>query len=107
MTYFQYAKIHGDYEAIEGGWSGDAVEDLTGGITTTLMSGRVLRKEKLWRELLGAGSEVGEFVFGLAASRDSEASSKNGLALNHAYAVVRAVELEDENGKKVKLLKIR
>jgi hypothetical protein len=30
-----YAKIHGDYAAIEGGWAGEGVEDMSGGIATT------------------------------------------------------------------------
>ena len=29
-----FAKAHGDYRSIEGGWTGEAIEDLTGGITT-------------------------------------------------------------------------
>lgn len=30
-----YAKVHGDYESIEGGWPGEGVEDMSGGIATT------------------------------------------------------------------------
>ncbi|CAH0057488.1 unnamed protein product [Clonostachys solani] len=102
-----YAKIHGDFEAIEGGWSGSAVEDLTGGVTSMILSNRVLRKEKLWRELVEVDGENGEFVFGLSASGPSNVDKKNGLQLNHAYAITRAVEVEDSKGVKTKLLKIR
>lgn len=31
-----YAKVHGDYWSIDGGFTGEAIEDLTGGITTEL-----------------------------------------------------------------------
>jgi hypothetical protein len=31
-----YAKAHGDYQSIEGGFTGEAIEDLTGGITTEI-----------------------------------------------------------------------
>ena len=54
--------------AIEGGWAGSAVEDLTGGVTTMLLGNCVLRKDKLWREMLGLDETHSEFVFALSAS---------------------------------------
>ncbi|CAH0046469.1 unnamed protein product [Clonostachys solani] len=102
-----YAKIHGDYGAIEGGWVGDAVEDLTGGVTSCSLASRVLRKDKLWRELVQVDQDHGEFVYGLSAGYNAETSEQNGIVLNHAYAIVRAVEVEDAKGNRVKLLKIR
>ncbi|KAK4222485.1 cysteine proteinase [Podospora fimiseda] len=98
-----YAKVHGDYEAISGGWPGEAVEDLTGGVTTTIASNRVLRKDKLWREL--ANSD--DFVFALAAFGRGLDSQKGGLALGHAYSILKAVEVVDEDGNRVRLVKIR
>ncbi|KPM36322.1 hypothetical protein AK830_g10250 [Neonectria ditissima] len=59
-----FAKIHGDYEALDGGWAGTAVEDLTGGVTTVVAGNRVLRKERLWREMVGSGGEDGENPWG-------------------------------------------
>ncbi|KAK4171425.1 putative calpain [Triangularia setosa] len=99
-----YAKVHGDYEAISGGWSGEAVEDMTGGVTTTVASNRVLKKDKLWKELVNA---EGEFVFALSAIGTGWDSYKGGLALGHAYSILRATEEVDEDGKKVRLVKIR
>jgi hypothetical protein len=32
--------------------SGEAVEDLTGGVTTNVLTNRILSKERLWKELL-------------------------------------------------------
>ena len=37
-----YAKVHGDYDAIAGGNPGEAVEDMTGGVTTTFMTNKIL-----------------------------------------------------------------
>lgn len=100
--------VHGDYESISGGFSGEAVEDLTGGVTTKILTNRVLSKEKLWKELLQVGKE---FLFSASSPSSNafgvQSDALRGLALSHAYSVLRAVEEEDENGKKHRLLLIR
>ncbi|KAF4977565.1 hypothetical protein FZEAL_5936 [Fusarium zealandicum] len=101
-----FAKVHGDYQALDGGWAGTAVEDLTGGVTTVVAGNRVLRKDRLWREMLGSDCEDGEFVFGLSASGPGD-DYMNGLVLRHAYSILKATEVENENGDKVRLVKIR
>ncbi|KAH6885761.1 hypothetical protein B0T10DRAFT_83787 [Thelonectria olida] len=102
-----FAKIHGDYNAISGGWAGNAVEDLTGGVTTVVAGNKVLRKERLWREMATSGTEEGEFVFGISPSVQSYDCKRNGIILHHAYSVLQATEVEDEEGKRVRLVKVR
>ncbi|KAK7423888.1 hypothetical protein QQX98_000759 [Neonectria punicea] len=102
-----FAKIHGDYDAIDGGWAGTAVEDLTGGVTTVIAGNRVLRKERLWREMVGSGGEDGEFVFGLSPAGPGISNRRNGLVLHHAYSILKAAEVENEEGIKFRLVKIR
>ncbi|KAK4222126.1 putative calpain [Podospora fimiseda] len=97
-----YAKIHGDYNAIWGGWVGEGVEDLTGGVSTEFALEDVLSKGRLWKELINEG---GKFVFGLDILGASE--GKNGLANAHAYSLLEAREETDEDGKMIKLVKIR
>jgi hypothetical protein len=100
-----YAKVHGDYHSISGGWSGEAVEDLTGGVTTKILTSRVLSKERLWKELLQVNKQ---FLFSASSpgyGDDSEA--RQGLAQNHAYSVLKAVDVEGEDGKKHQLVLIR
>ncbi|KAJ4261603.1 hypothetical protein NW762_007034 [Fusarium torreyae] len=101
-----FAKAHGDYQALDGGWAGTAVEDLTGGVTTVVAGNRVLRKERLWREMLGSDGEDGEFVFGLSAGGPGE-DYNNGIVLRHAYSILKVAEVEDDDGNKVRLVKIR
>lgn len=97
-----YAKVHGDYNAISGGWSGEGVEDMTGGVTTTIATKRVLRKQALWKEL---SQDVGDFVFALSAI--GRAGSTSGVVLGHAYSILDATEVTDGDGNLVRLVKIR
>lgn len=39
-----YAKAHGDFASIEGGFGGEGIEDLTGGITSELFTSDILDK---------------------------------------------------------------
>jgi hypothetical protein len=100
-----YAKIHGDYDAIQGGNSGEAVEDMTGGVATVLFTNRILSKDKLWQELLNVNKE---FIF--AASSPGwcwDRIARQGVALDHAYSILKAVEVAGEDGKKVRLVLVR
>ncbi|KAL6704034.1 hypothetical protein ACN47E_008798 [Coniothyrium glycines] len=101
-----YAKVHGDFEAISGGWSGEAVEDLTGGVTTKVLTDRVLRKQRLWEELLQVNKQ---FLFSASSpgSYGDDSAARRGLALSHAYSVLKAVDAEGEDGKNNKLVLIR
>ncbi|KAJ5759285.1 hypothetical protein N7520_006441 [Penicillium odoratum] len=47
-----FAKAHGDYSAIEGGFVGEAIEDLTGGVTSEILSNDILDKDRFWNEEL-------------------------------------------------------
>ncbi|KAL1853962.1 hypothetical protein Daus18300_011629 [Diaporthe australafricana] len=101
-----YAKIHGDYAAIVSGWAGEGVEDMTGGIATTINLNRILSKDRLWQELLGANKDF-IFTIGTPGAEGGDSNSRNGLTSQHAYTVLDAVEKEDENGKNVRLVRIR
>ncbi|KIH93552.1 hypothetical protein SPBR_04081 [Sporothrix brasiliensis 5110] len=112
-----FAKAHGDYGALAGGWCSEGMEDLTGGVSTTIPASRVLDKDRLWRELAGEAGGIGDdgggrnsdFVFGLSVMGCGCAGANhNGLAVNHCYSVLRAVEAPSEDGAAtVRLVQIR
>lgn len=105
LTNKKYAKAHGDYEAIEGGSSGQGVEDLTGGVSTVVDARRVMNKDRFWKELVNAD---GDFVFACAVDSDAgNNEQKGGLATSHAYSILRATEEVDEDGNKIRLVLVR
>ena len=101
-----YAKVHGDYDAIEGGFPGEGVEDMTGGVTTTIDTNKILDKDVLWEELLNVNKDF-IFAIGTPGSAGGDSDTRSGLAYQHAYSVLKAVEEEDQNGKKFRLVRIR
>lgn len=98
-----YAKAHGDYEAIRGGWSNEAAEDMTGGVSNTITTTRVLSKDKLWKEL---ASDDGDFVFALETSL-MRLVPVQGISMGHSYSMLHATEEVDEDGNKLRFVKIR
>jgi hypothetical protein len=109
LTSRQFAKIHGDYESLEGGLVGEGVEDLTGGVSTIIAGQSVLYKDRLWNEMLQTDKDNGEFIFSLSLSgwQGGCKGRRNGLISAHAYSIVGAREAEDEDGKKIRLVKVR
>ncbi|KAI9746078.1 MAG: hypothetical protein M1818_000759 [Claussenomyces sp. TS43310] len=95
-----FAKAHGDYAAIEGGsvgpwFTSEGVEDLTGGISTTIIPSNVLSKDKLWKELLQVNKE---FLFGCGTPNWNDPSyvGRDGIHGGHAYSILQAREYNDE-----------
>ncbi|MCJ1405909.1 calpain 2, (m II) large subunit [Xylographa trunciseda] len=99
-----FAKAHGDFSAVNGGWPGEGVEDLTGGVTTEIDTADILDKDQLWNEGLLKVNK--EFLFGAATrgykNPDLEGKGRQGIQDNHAYSILRAV-----NYKNTRLLLVK
>ncbi|PWW77978.1 cysteine proteinase [Tuber magnatum] len=94
-----YAKAHGDYGAIEGGWTGEAVEDLTGGVTSEVYTCDILDKDRFWNEELILANKDFLFAAGLLGN---VAVERSGILSGHAYSVLKAREV---NGKRFVLIR--
>ncbi|KEY68244.1 hypothetical protein S7711_04775 [Stachybotrys chartarum IBT 7711] len=95
-----YAKAHGDYAAIEGGFGGEGIEDLTGGVTSEVWTTDILDKDHFWQELLKVNQE---FLFGCSTGVwGVNWGERKGIMELHAYSIQRAVEID---GKRLLRLK--
>ncbi|KAF1984942.1 cysteine proteinase [Aulographum hederae CBS 113979] len=94
-----YAKAHGDYSALDSGFVGEGIEDLTGGVTTELFSTDILDKEKFWNEELKMVNK--QFLFG-CGQMGGKYGQRQGILEKHAYSIMEAREIKGE-----RLLKLR
>ncbi|KAF2741854.1 cysteine proteinase [Sporormia fimetaria CBS 119925] len=94
-----YAKAHGDYSSIDGGFVGEGIEDLTGGVTSEVFATDILDKDKFWREELLRVNE--EFLFG-CGQMGGIYGERRGIQEKHAYSIMEAREVDGE-----RLLKLR
>jgi calpain family cysteine protease len=94
-----FAKAHGDYSALESGFVGEGIEDLTGGVTTELFSTDILDKDKFWHEELMNVNK--QFLFG-CGQMNGAYGQRSGIIEKHAYSVMEAREVKD-----VRLVKLR
>ena len=93
-----YAKAHGDYQAIEGGFTGEAIEDLTGGITTEIKTEDILDLDQMWDELSRCNQD---FIFGCWTpewpdKNDNPNATSQGLYSGHAYSIMKTKEVDVE-----------
>lgn len=94
-----YAKAHGDYSTIEGGFVGEGIEDLTGGVTSEVFATDILDKNKFWREELLNVNKT--FLFG-CGQMGGIYGQRKGIQEKHAYSIMEAREIDGQ-----RLLKLR
>ncbi|PVF93387.1 cysteine proteinase [Serendipita vermifera] len=90
-----FAKFYGNFAYINGGITGEAVEDLTGGTSTMFMLKDYLNKTRLWEEL--AQKKSRDKLYAVSFLQTSKEKETQGLRAKLTYSVLRAAEY---NGKK-------
>lgn len=84
-----YAKAHGSYVQLSGGFIAEGLNDLTGAPTETIVfSAGLFDRDELWARLLSF-HEAG-FLMGVATSGGGD-----GLVGGHAYSLLDVIEVHD------------
>ncbi|KAF8309417.1 cysteine proteinase [Clavulina sp. PMI_390] len=100
-----YAKLHGDYAALTSGHVGEAMEDLTGGVSTVIHVNDILDPDVFWKtELLRANDDrlfgcsiydlrVGSGTHPMDPGYGPPQKTVNGsFRYSHAYSIIKAIE---------------
>ncbi|KAL7940390.1 cysteine proteinase [Trichoderma barbatum] len=87
-----FAKAHGDYASLEGGWVGEGIEDLSGGVTTELLSSDILDLDVFWDDEMSQVNR--QFLFGCSTGHlEHGYGERDGICEVHAYVVIDARKL--------------
>ncbi|KAF3769729.1 hypothetical protein M406DRAFT_33428, partial [Cryphonectria parasitica EP155] len=89
-----YAKAHGDFACLAGGWIGEALEDLSGGVTTELLASDIFDVDAFWENELSRVNQ--EFLFGCSTGLlDAGYGDRDGISEGHAYVIMEARTLKN------------
>ncbi|VFQ64033.1 unnamed protein product [Cuscuta campestris] len=93
-----YAKLHGSYEALEGGVVQDAIVDVTGGAGEEIDMRNTeaqidLASGRLWSQVLRFNQEG--FLLGAGSASGSDVHiSSSGIVQGHAYSILQVREVD-------------
>lgn len=89
-----YAKIHGDYESLSGGFSSEGTEDLTGGVASILFTNDILDVDQFWDvEMKRVNKQA---LMGCSIDHDDPAGERHGIMPRHAYSVLSTATIQGE-----------
>ncbi|KAF8977866.1 hypothetical protein BGZ46_007066, partial [Entomortierella lignicola] len=89
-----YAKIHGDYESLTGGYTSEGIEDLTGGTASMMFSSDILDRDRFWEEEMKYVNT--STLMGCSINYQEEDPEKHGIQAGHAYSVLKVAEYNGE-----------
>lgn len=102
------AKLHGSYEAIEGGMPIEAMVDLTGGLAERYELKRTDMHTKLYRFLRRSFAAQAFITCSRKGDwRQAHKADHNGLVQGHAYTITGLYRIDTKQYGKVHLVRVR
>ena len=98
-----WAKVNGGYLNIIAGWPNDVFRVFTGFPCEPLIH-RDNKNDRLWGILSTVDNNYGIIC---SSTKNDDSVVKKGLIKNHAYTLIDTEEIEDDEGKKVRLVQLR
>ncbi|KZT25899.1 cysteine proteinase [Neolentinus lepideus HHB14362 ss-1] len=92
-----YAKLHGDYASLEGGFACEAIEDMTGGVATEIYISDILDEDRFWTEELSRVNKDRLFscsVNNLTPESFIADPDVQGLITGHEYSILAVLEVK-------------
>jgi hypothetical protein len=102
-----WAKLHGSYERIEAGFAHNVMNDLTGAPSFDFDI-EDEGQENIWQRLV-SGEKKNYLMAASAGATEASAEmlEELGLVAQHSYGLLKAVEVTDIFGDKVRLVQLR
>ncbi|KAF7970854.1 hypothetical protein HWV62_22746 [Athelia sp. TMB] len=99
-----FAKLHGDYQALEGESTNEAIEDLTGGISDSIYINDIMDTDLFWTKYLVRANQDMLFSCFIDQPKSSPTNSMyvKGLVMDHGYAVLKALEFRGKRFVKLR-----
>ena len=98
-----YAKIHGSYGAIDGGFARDSFTDFSGGVLEDFNLQSI--PDNLF-EIMFKADQKGAFMSCSTHGEDQGETDRNGMVPGHAYSITKVIKLEVK-GKEHQLIRVR
>jgi len=103
-----YAKLHGSYEAVEGGMPIEAMVDLTGGLAERYELNNHKQVKQLYKYLRKSFASQAFITCSRQGDwRRAHRAEKNGLVEGHAYTITGLYRVNTNNSGRVALVRIR
>eukprot|EP00347_Sterkiella_histriomuscorum_P009273 403341839 len=105
-----WAKVMGNFEVIEGGWSEEVMQFLTGAPTLTYVKdyNGFTSADDVWNVISNSDNARYIIMAGTPGQGNDQDILSNGLAKSHAYTLLEAYILKEQNGTiKARLFKMR